>query len=50
MDQTRALMQCRGISFADARRELGKRGVEAKQRKFKLFQQRMEREERQGLR
>ena len=52
-EETRALMQFRGLSFAEARSELGRRGVEARrqanERRSRAFKQRMEREERQGF-
>jgi len=54
MERTLALVERHGLSFAEARRELGKLGAAAKaatkQRKSKSFQLRIEREERQGLR
>ena len=52
--ETRALMQRRGITFDEARRELGRRGLESRiramEQRSKSFQRRIEREERQGLR
>jgi len=54
MARTLALVESRGLSFTEARRELGKQGAAAKaakkQRRSKSFQARIEREERQGLR